>query len=142
MSLIKIGFKGLLPAHTAYIQSVLSEMKKNGQTNLNDFYHLMMYPNLFFIFAVDGDTPVGLLACSVQTQTSNCFVLVAYVNPDHRKKGIFASMLNEVRKGEPNPQFSWNKITFGVMVTNKIMQQVMRASGASPESTMYTIPLA
>lgn len=141
MNLIRVGSRNALPEHVSYVSFVIGKMRESGTTNIEDLAHLMMYTNLFYVFASeDGIIPIGMFACSPQQKT--CHVLLSFVNHDHRKKGVFKAMLAEVKRSEPNPMYAWNKVTFGVMTTNKTMQQVMRASGAAPEATIYTISTA
>ena len=141
MTITKVGPQQLLPVHIEYLTKVVNNMISESLTNLTGFNHLLMYPNLIFVMAFEGKVPVGVLACSVQQQTTTCHVLVAYVSKDHQKKGVFKGMLQEIKKSDVIPQFKWNKITFGVMTGNKSMQKVMRLSGASPEATIYSISL-
>lgn len=141
MNIIRVGSRYLLPSHINYIGNVIKDMRKNSATNINDLAHLLMYPNLLCLFAVEGEVPIGLFACSIQQQTLTCHVILSYVSPDSRRKGVFKALLNNIRKPEVCIPFTWNKISFGVMTTNKTMQHVMRASGASPEATVYSIAL-
>lgn len=125
-----------------FLQEAMTDMFMRGVSTCPDMIAILYFPDSYLLFCTDElNNPCGVFAVSILDweDPQECWVNIAYTHPQHRRQGVFKTLLDYTVDTLPNLiETRYEVISFGVFSCNTTMQAVMRRCGCQPVRSALT----
>ena len=129
------GGEGVQEARV-FAEHAIGELRACGWTNIDSLETLEDACDTRTVVSVGSDGSVqGILLYYVSDTNHEHFITVTYVDPQYRGRGIFRSMLGLV--SDHAVLNGMSKVSLGVNVENKKMNEIMGRCGFASEWVYY-----